>query len=80
MTKQTAVEWLQVQLNEFSLIKPSLAKGFAILVHQAKEMEKKQIKDAFFIGYEYCRERELECQGDDFEIDYFNETFNNQTP
>ena len=38
--------------------------------------ERQQIVDAFSTGYNYCYERELECQNDDFEIDYYNETYN----
>ncbi len=37
--------------------------------------EKQQIEDAFSNGYNYCYERELECVSDDFEIDYYKETF-----
>ncbi len=40
--KQTAVEWLEQQIKEYSLIKPSLVSGFSILIEQAKEMEKQQ--------------------------------------
>ena len=41
--KQTAVEWLEEQIKEYGIIKPSLVSGFNILIKQAKEMEKKQI-------------------------------------
>jgi hypothetical protein len=41
MTKQTAVEWLVKELN---------LEGYDYTVEQAKEMEKKQIMDAFENG------------------------------
>jgi hypothetical protein len=64
--KQTAVEWLVSQLNK---------QGFAQVVtdeeiNQAKEMEKEQIKNAYYTGgddVEDNRDREAE--------QYYNETY-----
>jgi hypothetical protein len=52
-TKQTAVEWLEKQIKDHALIKPALIEGFEILLVEAKQMEKEQIKDAFDKGYSY---------------------------
>jgi hypothetical protein len=46
MSKQTAVEWLHLQLKEWA----KLNSGFDTLFEQAKEMEKEQIEDAFQDG------------------------------
>jgi hypothetical protein len=67
---KTAVEWLFEELK----IRYDIYNSES-LFNKAKEMEKQQIEDAFTNGYNYCYERELECQNDDFEIDYYNETF-----
>jgi hypothetical protein len=62
--QQTAVEWLQVQLNENGKLS-------AVDFYQAKEMEKQQIIDAAkscnYIGGATNIEAEQ----------YYNETFNN---
>ena len=42
--KQKAIEWL---LNEWSILKSELPHW---LIEQAKEMEKQQIKDAYYNG------------------------------
>jgi hypothetical protein len=39
---KTAVEWLEEQLNEYALIKPSLKNGYNTLVLQAKKKELQQ--------------------------------------
>lgn len=44
-------------------------------VKQAKELFELQIGKAFCAGYEYCQDRHIEEQDDDFEIDYFEEEF-----
>jgi hypothetical protein len=54
MTKQTAVEWLVKKLN---------LEGYDYTVEQAKEMEKKQIMDAFENGENKSAEL------------YYNETY-----
>jgi hypothetical protein len=43
MSKQTAVEWLVDELLSGKPLMPSL-------IEQAKQMEKKQIEDAYLIG------------------------------
>jgi hypothetical protein len=48
--KQTAVEWLQDQFHKDNLSK-EFAKVFNSSFEQAKEMEKKQIIDAYENGY-----------------------------
>ena len=40
--KQTAVEWLEKQIKDHALIKPSLIDGFEILLVEAKKMENEQ--------------------------------------
>jgi len=41
--KQTAVEWLEKQIKDHTIIKPALINGFEILLVEAKAMEKEQI-------------------------------------
>lgn len=67
--KQTAVEWLVSQLNK---------KGFAQVVtdeeiNQAKEMEKQQITDAYWVSY-----KEGQYSGDKTADEYYNETFKSE--
>jgi hypothetical protein len=60
--KQTAVEWLLKELEEQKLIKldklstilfnKNFATRYELIVHQALEMEKEQIKDAWMDGME----------------------------
>ena len=38
--------------------------------------EKSIIQDAFLNGYEYCNQRDLEEQDDDFDYDYYETNFN----
>ena len=66
MTKQTAVEWLQLQLNENGKLS-------AVDFYQAKEMEKEQIIDAFDEGNPHAF---IPKDGQQ----YFNETYKQQTP
>jgi len=67
---RTAVEWLEKQIKDYSLIKPSLINGFNILFEQAKEMEKQQIIDANNRGYKVGRKDIQESAQD-----YYNETY-----
>jgi len=60
--KQTAVEWLIGQLYAPCRGIPSH------IIEQAKEMEMRQIMEAFNAGEHY--------DGSDGEIKYYNETFN----
>lgn len=39
------------------------------------EQEKHIINTAFSDGYEYCNQRDLEEQDDDFEYDYYEQNF-----
>jgi hypothetical protein len=67
MTKQTAVEWLQVQLNENGKLS-------AVDFYQAKELEKEQIIDAYAQGF-------IESESMDKGAEkYYNETYKQQTP
>jgi hypothetical protein len=72
----TAVEWLYKQLN--GLNKPILDDYFQTIFSQAKEIEKQQIIDAWYIGVE----KEGEEHGHtflwhrkDLAEQYYNETF-----
>ena len=74
--KQTAVEWLQVQLNKNGKLS-------AIDFYQAKKMEKEQRKKDFVNGYK----KKAEMSNSTFDeiseyaaTEYFNETFKQQTP
>jgi len=83
MSKQTAVEWLINELEEQKLIKidkmstilfkKNFATRYELIVHQAKEMEREQIIEAFY-----------QCGKDNFEHikvinrsakEYYNETY-----
>jgi hypothetical protein len=72
--KQTAVEWLEEQINlTFYVAEASeMNKRFQIVFQQAKQMEKEQIKDAFTDG----------CIGELYELNayytsekYYKETY-----
>lgn len=77
MKKQTAVEWLVDQMFKqgyFDGNKPLSITNLDHLQHQAKEMEREQIIEAFY-----------QCGKDNFEhikvinrsaTDYYNETYN----
>lgn len=63
--KQTAVEFLEKELNEKGKLTP-------VDFFQAKEMEKQQIIDAHLLGLIYPLEIEASKQAEQ----YYNETFN----
>jgi hypothetical protein len=67
-TKQTAVDWLIEELGEYF---PHEIGGIHLMVEQAKQMEKEQIKDAFTDG----------CIGELYELNayYTSEKYYNQT-
>lgn len=65
--KQTAVEWLIEELGEYF---PHEIGGIHLMVEQAKQMEKEQIREAYYRGVR----DEWEGAGKDFE-DYYNETY-----
>jgi hypothetical protein len=67
--KQTAVEWLQVQLNENGKLS-------VVDFYQAKEMEKQHIIDAHLTGLIHPLEMEVTKQAEQ----YYNETFNTKKP
>jgi hypothetical protein len=67
--KQSAVDWLIQELGEYF---PHEIGGIHLMVEQAKQMEKEQIKDAFTDG----------CIGELYELNayytsekYYNETY-----
>jgi hypothetical protein len=74
MKKQTAVEWLEVQIGNF-LTSKNLMTNIDKLISQAKEMEKQQIEDAFeesrlvnpMVGMKHRKFK-----------DYYNETFKSE--
>lgn len=71
--KQTAVEWLQVQLNKILI--DNQIQQTEHLFEQAKEIEKEQkIEFANDYGFHIC--------GYDYENaeEYYNQTFSNQKP
>ena len=70
MKKQTAVEWLQLQLNENGKLS-------AVDFYQAKEMEKEQIIDAHIIG-----DNTYTVGGAYYDAaeQYYNKTYKQQTP
>ena len=74
MKKQTAVEWLQMQLNENGKLS-------AVDFYQAKEMEKEQIKDAcqqgFYDGLDMAKTKKSKFKSSE---QYYNETYKQQTP
>jgi hypothetical protein len=51
MSKQTAVQWLQEAISK--KLSSEISPYFLDLFQQAKAMEKDQIIDAFFSGYNY---------------------------
>jgi hypothetical protein len=64
MSKQTAVEWLESQIN-LGLSERGLISAFK----EAKQMEKEQIEDAHYEGY---------CTIAWKSGDYYNETYGGQ--
>ena len=70
--KQTAVEWLEEQIKEYGIIKPSLVSGFNILIKQAKEMHKEDICQ-FLSDY-------LDDGQDLTAEEYYNQIYGDNTP
>ena len=66
MKQQTAVEWLENQLNEMGV---PLLRDEKSLIQQAKELEKEQIKDAHIDGQSL-----VSCK-DEYAENYYNETY-----
>lgn len=48
-TKMTAVQWLEIAVQ--NKLKAEMGPYFAEAFQQAKEMEKEQIRDAYFMGW-----------------------------
>lgn len=67
MSKQTAVEWLE---QEFIALQNYTVNELG-LFSKAKEMEKQQIKDAYWSSY-----KEGQYSGDKTADEYYNEIFN----
>ena len=68
--KQTAVEWLEDEINKVLLHLPIERDEVKILIQQAKQMEKKKMKDCYWCG-EYDG-----YNGSDRNFEqYYNETF-----
>lgn len=66
MKKQTAVGWLE---QEFIVLQNYSVNELGLFV-KAKEMEKEQIKDAYWSSY-----KEGQYSGDKTADEYYNETF-----
>jgi len=67
MAQQTAVEWLEEQLNKWSDGRFYLPPH---LFEQAKQMEKEQIMNAFFMGRDEITKKFVESSEQ-----YYNETY-----
>jgi hypothetical protein len=65
--KQTAVEWLFEQLD---IVDSSISYEY---FKQAKEMEKEQITDAYWVSY-----KEGQYSGDKTADEYYNQTFKSE--
>ena len=63
--QQTAIEWLEQEM-----LKPNLS--MKEILQQAKEMEKEQINDAYFQGFE---DNVWDSLDDNFNLEYYNETY-----
>jgi hypothetical protein len=68
MSKQTAVEWLEQQLNERRLKHRFPLMNSEPLFEQAKQMEKEQITDSYIEGHSIYGESTNAEQ-------YYNETY-----
>jgi hypothetical protein len=67
MKKQTAVEWLQEAMS--NKLSSEIGPYFLDLFEQAKEMEKDQIEEAYWDGYQNIPSMKPE--------QYYNETYGN---
>ncbi len=72
-TKQTAIDWLIVELGEYF---PHEIGGIHLMVEKAKQMEKEQIKDAFVGCWQSNVPDGIECKLDAEQ--YYNETYGKQ--
>lgn len=71
---KSAVEWLSQELNNLIELYPSEWEKINKVFEQAKEMEKKQICNAWENGYD-----ELDRAGR-ISLNYYNETYKNNQP
>lgn len=71
--KQTAVEWLEKQLDILDAYKIKVK----TIIEYAKEMEKQQIIDAFGVGCHHESKRLVGYQ--DIAEQYYNKTYGRQT-
>ena len=69
--KQTAVEWLWLQIGNFPTME-NLRTNIDKLLEQAKEMEKEQMEKVWVAGL-YCETGDRQAF-----IDYYNETFKSE--
>jgi hypothetical protein len=70
--KQTAVEWLEFEINRRGPKEDNPPQWLKELYEQAKEMEKEQIIDAYYQG---------DADSDNIHVDaekYYNETFKSE--
>lgn len=72
MKQQTAVEWLEEQLNKWSNGRFYLPPH---LFEQAKQMEKEQIITAYSMGYMWGEDEEVIEPSVKFGEQYYNDTF-----
>ena len=76
MKKQTAVEWLGLNLNALFLdISPELWLEVELIFQKAKAMEKEQIELAFDEGLEYEYEHHINGYPRIEPSTYYNETY-----
>jgi len=72
---QTAVEWLIEQIIKYDLV-PQGTNPDNVLFHQALEMEKQQIIDAYVDGFKECEKIHEEAFFiQDLSEQYYNETY-----
>ena len=67
--KQTAVEWVEKQLN---LVRE---KGDDLIWRYAKQMEKEQIEDAYYMGDRYSCCGCYDSSTEEEAADYYNEIY-----
>jgi hypothetical protein len=70
--EQTAVEWLVEKLTPMNWSKKQMEDHFKDIIFQAKEMEKEQIMDGFYVG------SECNYDGSYLPEQYYNETFKSE--
>ena len=68
--KQTAVQWFSSKLMSLN-ISPSEMRDFLEWFEEAKDMEERQIKDAFLNGW-------VNCYPTKDSTDYYNETYKSE--